>query len=232
MALPLIGAAFRVLSVLSRGAVRAGRAGDRLDLFEGGGGGGIGIRITTNIPAVIRQLDQLHADIARKALTSAINKTMAQAKTAMSREIRSEFNMPASKVNAALRITRASYHGGMFTLQATLESPSKRGRSLNLINFGARQTRKGVSFKVKHGSGGRKVIPGAFIANDGRTVFIRVGKSRLPIKALQTIGVAQMFNTKRVNARVVSTIKTKFPQIFAHEAQHYVDRFNALKASI
>lgn len=183
------------------------------------------VSISHNFPEVQRQLDQLQKDIAGKALVSAVNKTIAQAKTAMSREIRSEFNLPASKVNDALRIVRANYRAGMFLVQATLESPAKRGRSLNLANFDARQTAKGVTFKVKKG-GGRKLIPGAFIGNDGRTVFIRVGKPRLPIKPLQTIDVAQMFNTKRINSRVVETMKAKFPAVFAHEAQFYADRFN------
>lgn len=188
------------------------------------------ITISHNFPDVQRQLDRLHEDVAKQALVRAVNRTMEQAKTAMSREIRGEFNIAASKVNAALRITKASYRGGLFTVQATLESPTKRGRSLNLINFGARQTSKGVTFKVKK-SGGRKLIPHAFIANDGRTVFIRVGKERLPIKALQTIDVAQMFNTKRINARVVTTMKAKFPEVFAREAKFYTDRFNARRSA-
>jgi hypothetical protein len=183
------------------------------------------ITISHNFPEVQRQLDRLKEDVAKQALVRAVNRTMEQAKTAMSREIRSEFNISASKVNDALRIIRANYRGGIFTVQATLESPTKRGRSLNLINFGARQTSKGVTVKVKKG-GGRKLIPRAFIANDGRTVFIRVGKPRLPIKAVQTIDVAQMFNTKRINARVVKTMKEKFPEVFAREAKYYVERFN------
>jgi hypothetical protein len=187
------------------------------------------ITIKHNFPEVQRQLDQLHEDVAKQALVRAVNRTMEQAKTAMSRQIRTEFNLPAAKVNAALRIIRASYRGGQFTVQATLESPSKKGRSLNLINFNARQTSKGVTFQVKKGTG-RKLIPGAFIANDGRTVFIRTGKPRLPIKALQTIDVAQMFNTRRINHKVVDTMKAKFPEVFAREAKFYTDRFNSRRA--
>lgn len=52
-----------------------------------------------------------------------------------------------------------------------------------------------MTFKIKR-NGPRKLIPGAFLINDGKTVMIRVGKQRLPIKALQTINVAQMFNTR------------------------------------
>jgi hypothetical protein len=184
------------------------------------------LSIETNFRDVARQLQGLHKDIAGKATASALNKTVAQAKTAMSKEIRGEFNLQASKVNQALRIKRASARGGLISLEAVLEATSKRGRSLNLASFQPRQTAKGVSFKVKR-AGKRSTIPGSFLINNGKTVMIRVGKPRLPIKALQTIDVAQMFNTKRINARVVAAIKTKFPAIFAREVAFYTAKFNS-----
>jgi len=189
------------------------------------------ITIKTNFPAVQRQLETLQKDIARAATASALNKTVAQAKTAMSREITSEFNLPASTVKASLYVSKARAAGAAFRLEASLSSISQRGkRSLNLAHFQARQTSKGVSFKVKRG-GPRKTIPGAFLINGGKTVMIRTGKGRLPIKALQTINIGQMFNTKRINARVVQMINDKFPAIFANEAKFYTDRFNARSAA-
>ena len=156
------------------------------------------LSIKTNFPDVQRQLKSLQEDVARQATARALNRTVEQAKTSMSREIRAEFVLPAAKVNEALRITRARASAGLFNLSASLESPAKRGRSLNLANFAARQGKKGVSFKVKR-NGPRVTIPGSFLINNGKTVMIRVGNKRLPIKALQTIDVAQMFNTKRIN---------------------------------
>lgn len=66
-------------------------------------------------------------------------------------------------------------------------------------------------------SGGRKVIPGAFVGNKGRTVFIREGKGRTPIKALNTIDVPQMFNTKRVNQVVRRVMIERFGANFKRE---------------
>ena len=187
------------------------------------------ISISTNFADVAKALTQLHKDVAAQATARAVNRTMEQAKTAMSREIRAEFMLPAAKVNQALRINKAVARNGLFQIEASLESPSKKGRSLNLINFAARQTKQGVTVKIKR-NGVRKLIRGAFIANGGRTVFERVGKKRLPIKPVQTIDVAQMFNTKRINAKVVQLIKNKFPEIFAREAKFYTDRFNSRRA--
>ena len=188
------------------------------------------LSIKTNFPEVQRQLQQLQEDVAKQATARALNATVAQAKTAMSREIRAEFVIPAAKVNEALRINRARASNGAYSMEASLESPSKRGRSLNLSNFQARQTAKGVTFKVSRG-GPRKLIPGSFLINGGKTVMIREGKKRLPIKALQTIGVASMFNTKRINAKVVQLVNERFPVIFAREAKFYTDRFNSKAAA-
>ena len=188
------------------------------------------ISVKHNFPDVSRQLARLQDDIGKKALASALNKTVAQAKTAMGREIRAEFNMNATTVNQSLRIKRASAARGKFSLQAELSSVAKRGRSLNLARFSARQTRKGVTFKVKRG-GQRKLIPGAFLINGGKTVMIRTGKTRLPIKALQTIDVAQMFNTKRINAKVVQLINARFPALFENDAKFFTAKFNARGAA-
>lgn len=189
------------------------------------------ITIKTNFPEVQQQIAAMQKDIAEQATARALNRTMEQAKTAMSREIRSEFVLPAATVNQSLRISRARFKGGNINLEASLSSISERGkRSLNLAHFQARQTSKGVSFKIKKG-GPRKTIPGAFLINGGKTVMIRVGKKRLPIKALQTINVAQMFNTKRINARVVQVINDRFPTIFTREAKFYIDRFNSKAAA-
>lgn len=197
------------------------------------------ISIKTNFPEVQRQLDRLHKDVASKAMASALNKTVALAKTAMSREIRAEFNMSASRVAESLRITRARASGGQFRLEASLESKNKRGRSLNLINFmETKTTLAQARGRAKLGTlqqlhvqikrkGGKKALGAAFIGNKGRTIFVRVGKERLPIKALQTIDVSQMFNTRRINAKVVAMINTRLPAVFDNEAKFFTDRFNA-----
>ncbi len=106
------------------------------------------ISIKTNFPQIERRLAQLQHDVALKAGVRAVNGTLAQAKTRMSRAIRAEFNIKAAKVNASLRIERASYRGGVYRIEGKLESPSKRGRSINVINFEARKTAQGVSVKI------------------------------------------------------------------------------------
>lgn len=188
------------------------------------------LTIEADFAQVQRHLDTLRQDVAAQATARAVNRTIEQARTAMSREIRAEFAIGASTVNESLRIRRASYRAGIYNIEAELQSTSRRGRSLNLIHFAARQTAKGVTVKVKR-QGPRKLLPGAFIGNQGRTVFRRVGKARKPIEALQTINVSQMFNTRRINARVVQFMRDKFPEVFEREARYYTDRFNAQRGA-
>jgi Prophage minor tail protein Z (GPZ) len=185
----------------------------------------IKLSIKTNFADVIKKVKQLQDGIRDKAMVSAVNKVAAQAKTAMSKEIGAEFNLKAGKIKDALRVRKARYERGAARIEAVLESPSRRGRSLNVISFEARQVAAGVSVKIKR-SAGRKVIKSAFIANKGRTVFQRVGKERLPIKAVQTIEVAQMFNTKRINAKVVRFVEEKLPSVLQHELRFQIDKFN------
>jgi len=187
------------------------------------------LTITHDFPQVAKRLAQLQADLGSKTLARAVNRTLEQAKTSMSKTIRAEFNLSKQKVDQTLSIKRATFRAGRFTIEGVLQSRSKRGRSLNVINFAARQNHKpggGVSVQIRRGQG-RKLIRGAFIANQGRTVFRRVGDARLPIEAVQTIDVPQMFNTKRVNAAVVKVIRAKFPEIFEREARFYLARWKA-----
>ena len=93
------------------------------------------ITLSHNFPDVARKIETLGQDIAGKAIASALNKTVAQAKTAMSSQIRKEFIISKAEVDDALKINKASARGGRFNLEASLESATKRGRSLNMIHF-------------------------------------------------------------------------------------------------
>jgi hypothetical protein len=193
------------------------------------------IVVKHNFPEVQRMLDQLQRDVAEQAMARAINRTLDQAKTRMIRAITAEFNIKASVVRESLRVRGASRKVGLYRIEGFLESPSQRGRSRNLIHFAAKQTSVGVQVQIKR-VGPKKVIPHAFIARKdnqyGGTVFIRSGKSRLPIEAVQTIDVGQMFNARRVNDLVVAFMQDKFLEVFEREARFYTDRFNARRASL
>lgn len=204
------------------------------------------IKLRTNFPEVCRRLEQLPEEIGNKAMVRAMNDTIEQGKIQMARQISQEFMISVSAAKDRLSITRASVRGGVLRFQAVLEATSKgKGRSMNLIAFveksvslaqakkrmkageggsyslgnGATVTKAlQLRFQIKRG-GGKKVIPGAFIGNQGRTMFIRTSNSRLPIKALNTIDIPQMFNTRRINQVVRQVMLDRFSTYFAREVR-------------
>jgi len=195
------------------------------------------INIKTNFPDVAKRLAGLQQDIANKALASAINKTVALARTRMQKEITSEFAVKAGYVRERLKVKRANAKG-KFGISAALIGGDGRKRSANVIRFIEQfvtlaQQRKRVKdgtgnqlrFKIKR-KGGSKIIRGAFIGNKGRTVFIRTGDKRLPIKAVSTIDVASMFNTKRINRSVIALINARLPDLIDNDIKFFTAKFN------
>jgi hypothetical protein len=87
----------------------------------------------------------------------AINKTIAPAKTEVSKGIRQEINIKAADVKDKIIVEKASTNRLMGTI-------SLSHRLIPIMDFGAKETAKGVSFKV-YKSGGRKLMKHAFIAS-------------------------------------------------------------------
>lgn len=196
------------------------------------------LSIKTNFPDIQKQLDGLREDVRNKATPRALNRTIEQARTDMSREIRQEFVLSADEVRQQLRIRRAGFRRGQLTIEAALIGGRAKGRSLNLIRFierkttiaqGRKRAKAGTQnqlfVQIKRTGGKKSLGPKAFIGNKGRTVFERVGSKRLPIKPLRTIDVAQMFNTRRINQAVVRKMHEKFHAIFAREVAFYTRKF-------
>lgn len=160
----------------------------------------------------------------QKAVIRALNKTAEQARTAASQEVRSAgYNIKASAIKKSFSIKRASSGNLVVTLKAT-------GRPIGLINYGARQTKSGVSVQVKSG---RKVLRHAFIAtmpSGHKGVFERTGKQHkkvirngkilrtgLPIKEMFGPSIPQSLANEAVEKALVAKIRQKFPQVLKHE---------------
>lgn len=178
------------------------------------------------IAQVQARLSTLSSGMQAKVIGPAINKVAEKARAEIARAIPETYAVKPAEVRSSIRLSKA--RSG--SLQATIEvfgSARKVGRSLNLIHFlaaaqiagkavkvrGARANKKQLSalqnqlgFLIKRG-GGLKTIPGAFVGNKGRTIFIRTGKARLPIEPVQVIGFSQMFASNRIRDRILAKIK-------------------------
>ena len=170
-----------------------------------------------------KQIDALSDTVRNKVVPRTLNKVVEGARGRMATEISAEFMITKREANENLVVRKATFKAGRFFMQAVLASPSgKRGRGFNLIRFvrGKRivggWNKAPLKFKIKR-AGGTVSINGAFIGNQGRTVFRRVGNKRLPIESVSTIDVPQMFNTRKVSAKVVAYINERVPVVFAQE---------------
>ena len=175
-------------------------------------------------PDLQRKIDRQRKAIADKAMARALNKTIDQGRAEMARRIAAEYRIKISDVRQRLAITRARKQGKALELTVSLEATrAGKGRSMNLIAFhtgGGRVLKSGkrqqLRFKIRR-DGGNKQITGAFIGNKGRTIFIREGEDRLPIKAVSTIDVIQMFNVKRINLAVREALLASLESNFDRE---------------
>ncbi|HSD36099.1 MAG TPA: phage tail protein [Rhodocyclaceae bacterium] len=194
----------------------------------------IKMSIRTNFPDVAKQLKTLPEQVANKAMARALNTTTQQGVPEMARAISAEFRVTSAQARKRLGVERAVSRKGALQLTASLYAKREGGlhsndaRGMNLINFvvGGKPTRtkKGglrqLTFQIRRG-GGRKVIPGAFIATSkatgGTAVFVRDGDRRMPISTITTLDIAQMFNTKRINQVVRKVMVARFPANFKRE---------------
>lgn len=190
------------------------------------------------IDAVQDRLRQVASDLRPKVLGPAINKVAEKARAEINRAIPQEFAVKASEVRNAVSLRKAR-SGDIEATITVFGSTSRRGRSMNLIHFlaavqqaGKAIKKRGVKaskadlsalnrqlgFLIKRG-GGLKKIDGAFVGNQGRTIFRRIGgtmpsrsryagtKHAEQIEALQVIGFSQMFASRRISERVLTKIK-------------------------
>lgn len=195
------------------------------------------MKITVDVRELVdldRRLAKLPHELRDQAIAPALNKVADKGKTEVDRAIRDEYVIDAARVRNSITVRRASANRGHLVADIDIfGSARKRGRSLNVIHFMEKkvslaQARKRAKkkelfvvgrggrllpilrFRFRRGSGG-KVIEGAFVANNGRTIFRRVGAQRLPIEPVQVIDVPQMFGAKKISARVMDRITRELP---------------------
>lgn len=119
-----------------------------------------------------------------------LNHTMSKAITAGNRAVTKEWNIKLKDLKGYQRVSKAS--------RAKLStSLILKSRPISLMKFGAKQKRRGVGYKIKK-AGGRKTLDHAFIAttknNNFTGVFIRKGKTRLPLNVFKSITPSSMYN--------------------------------------
>lgn len=92
---------------------------------------------------------------AQKAFRASINKAVTGGVTDMARETGKFLNLTQKRIKKDISVTKA-------TLTRLSGAISSKGRPVNLIEYGAKKRKKGVSIKIWK-KGKAKIIPGTFI---------------------------------------------------------------------
>lgn len=137
------------------------------------------------LKAVERQVRGIPGGM-KRIMPRAINRTATTARARTARKIAGQVKVKVSTAKKGVSIIKARQDRWRATLRIT-------SRRIPLIQFGARQTQKGVSYQISK-STGRKSIKSAFIQTmpitgaaqeyGHRGVFMRKGKARFPIREL------------------------------------------------
>lgn len=136
------------------------------------------VQIKFDERALQRVKDQLR-DFPRalpRVMKTGINKTARKGRTRVVRKLAENIKIKQAQIRKRVIPTWATLHKWQAILAIS-------GRRIPLMHFGARQTKKGVTYMINKKTG-RKLLPGAFIAempSGHKGVFKRKGKARLPI---------------------------------------------------
>jgi len=133
-----------------------------------------------------RELQDFPKNSLPKVMSRALNRTATEARTKTSRMLAGEIGIKIGDVRKRITMSRASYRRWRSSIKISR-------RRIPLIRFGAKQTKKGVTYKKDRK---RVLISHAFITTmaSGHTgVFKRKFSSRLPISELRGPSLGQVY---------------------------------------
>lgn len=175
------------------------------------GKGTLAIKVDTREIAKVGQaLSEVGLAVRERVLYRALNRTGDMATTQVKRTLAKETGLKVSRIGQALKKTRARPGFLTYAIDA-------RGGFLKITtgNFGARQVRAGVSHKAWNR---RQTAKGAFMV--GRVAFKRLGRARLPIRALYGPAIPR----EMVRGHSEQVIQGMVATVFIPRTLHEIDR--------
>ncbi len=151
------------------------------------------------------------ADKIVKATGKALSDTTKQMRTIASTEIRKEILMAKKKIDRRIQRIFMPQPGG--NTIAGIRIHTGRPISLSALTRKARQTKKGVTYEAKRGK--KVLIPSAFgpkITKLHGSVYVRQGKTRLPIAIKQYLDLAGDWNAQATTTKVTIEAQSLFPK--------------------
>ena len=181
----------------------------------------ISIKVQTDIKKLTKKLGILDPKVVRKATSSALNKTGSTIRAKAKRRIA---RLTGIK-QAALNTKKIGGKPGIWFDKARsnklVAEVGARGGARNLVHFAARATRAGISAAAW---GRRKIYRGTFLANQGRTVFKRTGKARLPIEPVWGPSISRTWLNAKLTAVYKRVARRRFSEVFPRELRFFANK--------
>ena len=146
------------------------------------------VKVNSNFKKALRDIGNVPRKYVQKAMVTALNKVGAEVVTQAKRELKDATGLKAGTVGKKIAKDKARRGDEEYSIFI-------KSRYLNVIEFGARQTKRGVSAKVW---GKRKIYRGAFIGggrNSGKQLVFKKRKDNpKKIKALHGASLPREFH--------------------------------------
>lgn len=126
----------------------------------------------------------------KKEASIAINATAKKLESFMAKEITSELAVAQKVVKSTIQFSRKANKDSLFAVIVL-----NKTRRIPLKEFKAKQTKKGVTYKISKTNKGRSIVAGGFIVERfSGNVFARRTKARGPIQSLKGPSPWGVFN--------------------------------------
>ena len=174
------------------------------------------VKVNSNFKKALRDIGNVPRKYVQKAMVTALNKVGAEVVTQAKRELKDATGLKAGTVGKKIAKDKARRGDETYTINI-------KSRYKNVIEFGARQTKKGVSAKVW---GKRRVYKGAFIGsgkNSGKQlVFGKTRGNPKKLKALHGPSLPREFHRQDMESLFNKKIKIRFPILFKRAAEFHM----------
>ena len=176
------------------------------------------VKIKNNMKKALKDLGYVHKKYIPKAMVTALNKVGKEVVTQAKRELKEATGLKAGTVAKKITKDKARRGDEEYTIRI-------KSKYLNLIEFNARQTKRGVSAKAW---GNRKIYRGAFIGsgrNSGKQLVFKKVRGSKQIRAVHGASLPREFHRQDMESIFKKKIKTRFPILFKRAVE-----FQMLKA--
>ena len=174
------------------------------------------VKVKSNMDRAMRGLWNVKTKYIQKALVTSLNKIGAEVFTQAKRELKDATGLKVGVVAKGLKKDKARKGDETYSIHI-------KSRYLNAIEFGARQTKKGVSAKVW---GKRRVYKHAFIGSGKdsgkQLVFGKSKRNPKKLKALHGASLPREFHRQDMEKIFNKKIKTRFPILFKRALEFHL----------